>query len=167
MVKENNVQCGRVVYLGAVTEFGQVEALFNRFNVVKCVIDGMPETRASRQLAKDFPGRCWLSFFSEHQKAGPRWTRENSQVLSNRTEMCDRVHHEISSKRIVLPRLNESVSLPARHCCNVIKKVDTNEITGQHSYTYVNIGPDHAHFSLLYAILAADHDRGFEDVDLS
>ena len=39
-----------------------------RFNVVACVIDGLPETHATREFADRFPGYVFLNFFNESQR---------------------------------------------------------------------------------------------------
>jgi len=57
-----------VVYLGTCRDFSELDDRMNRFQVERCVIDGMPETHATRKFADRHGGGVYLCFFNENQK---------------------------------------------------------------------------------------------------
>jgi hypothetical protein len=69
-----------------------------RFDVDRCVIDGMPETHATRQFADRHVGRVYLCFFNENQKGVPRWDWGDRKVEVNRTEALDASRAAIREK---------------------------------------------------------------------
>ena len=57
-----------LVHLAVCHEFSELDPLMKQFRVECCVIDGMPETHATREFANRHPGKVYLSYFNEHQR---------------------------------------------------------------------------------------------------
>ena len=61
-------------------EFGELDALMTRFDIRRCVIDGLPETHATRDFARRHGRRVFLNFFNETQRGSARWDRDRQAV---------------------------------------------------------------------------------------
>ena len=59
-----------------------LDALMERFHVDRCVIDGLPETHATREFAQRHRGRVFMNFFNENQRGAPKWDRREQTVTS-------------------------------------------------------------------------------------
>ena len=151
-----------VVHLGAYREFSDLDALMAEFHVLSCVIDGLPETHATRAFAKRHGGYVSLCFFNEHQRGSARWDREERKVEVNRTEALDASRAAIREREIVLPRRSPLVEEFARHLANDAKVLDEDEETGAKRYRYVRVGGEN-HYSLAftYAWMAAVKHRWY------
>ena len=147
---------GTIVLVGEYRDFEELDRLMEAFNVVRGVIDGMPETRKAREFAARFQGRVFLNWYSPHQKGAYAWNEEKMQVSVNRTESMDASHEALTGKRIVLPRRCKPVEEFAAHCAATAKKLEEDEETGSKTYTWVKIGPDHYRHAFNYFCIAAD-----------
>jgi hypothetical protein len=67
-----------------VERFEELSALRRRFSIARCVIDGLPETHATRDFAREHPYRVFLNFFNENQRGSARWDRQDFKVEINR-----------------------------------------------------------------------------------
>lgn len=147
---------GTIVHIGEYRDFEELDRLMVAFNVSRCVIDGMPETRKAREFAARFPMRVFLNWYSPHQKGGYAWNEEKFQVSVNRTESMDAAHEALTGKRLALPRQCGPVEEFATHCANTAKKLEEDEETGSKTYTWVKLGPDHYRHAHNYWCIAAD-----------
>jgi hypothetical protein len=146
----------RVVYLGVHRDFSELDGLMRRFNVDRCVVDGLPETHATREFARRWPMRVFLNFFNEHQRGQPRWERTSYTVQENRTEALDASRRAIREGKVVLPRPSAVVETFARHLAADTKQLDVDEETGIQRYRYVRTGPNHFSMAFTYDCLASD-----------
>jgi len=146
-----------IKHIGEYRDFEQLDGLMKAFNIIRCVIDGMPETRKAREFADRFPGRVFLNWYSAHQKGAYAWDEGKKQVSVNRTESLDASHDALSRKVVVLPRQCEAVEEFAKHCSNTAKKLEEDEETGSKVYTWVKLGPDHYRHAFNYFCIAADY----------
>jgi len=143
-----------IVHIGVYHEFGELDTLMERYSVSCCVIDGLPETHATREFAGRH-GRVFMNFFNEHQRGSANWDRPNSMVQVNRTEALDASRAAIRERKIVLPRRGPMVDLFARHMAADAKILDEDAETGAKKYRYVRIGEDHLSLAFTYAWMAA------------
>ena len=127
------------------------------FNVSRCVVDALPETRNARAFAKRHKGRVFLNYYNKHQKGSYAWNDKELIVSCNRTESLDASHKEIMDQSIVLPKNCEATQKFARHLHNVAKKLEEDEETGSKRYVYVKLGADHFRHAFNYEAMA----RGF------
>lgn len=147
---------GMIVYVGELRDFEELDRLMDVFHVVRCVIDGMPETRKAREFAMRFPGRVYLNWYSPHQKGAYAWNEEKMQVSVNRTESLDASHAAFTERRISLPRQCKPVETFADHAAATAKKLEEDDKTGSKVYTWVKLGPDHYRHAFNYWCIAAD-----------
>ena len=153
----------RLVYAEHITgkdgkdPFDRLPELMDKYHVISCVIDAMPNKHSARRFALQFPGRVWLCYYSDSQKEIIKWkedadTKEYS-VTTHRTETFDKLADEIRSKNTVLPKLTQVVDEFMRHCCALAKeKVERPD--GTIVWKYLATGPDHFAHSANYAMIA-------------
>lgn len=148
-----------VLYLGKVREFTDLDELMKRFGVWRCVIDGLPETHATRDFARRQWRRVALCFFNETQRGAPRWDWENLKVEVNRTEALDASRAAVRERKLSLPRRTPLVEEFARHLASDAKVLDEDEETGARRYRYIKTGENHFSLAFTYAWLANSHLR--------
>src|SRR5512140_607924 len=153
-VRWNEQGTDEVVHLAVCHEFGELDTLMTRFNVSCCVIDGLPETHATRAFAQRHSGSVYLNFFNESQRGSANWDGTKGIVSVNRTEALDASRAAIRDKTIVLPRRGPLVDLFARHMTADAKILDEDPDTGAKKYRYVRIGDDHFSLAFTYAWMA-------------
>ena len=145
----------RVVHIAVCRDFEDLDGLMHAFHVSRCVIDGLPETHASRAFAHRHRDRVYLSFFNENQRGEPKWNEEGQIVQMNRTEALDASRTAVREKRLVLPRSSPIVERFARHMAADAKVLDEDQTTGIKKYRYVKTGENHFSLAFTYAWLAA------------
>ena len=65
-------------------DFLELDILMEQFHIRLCVIDGLPETHATRDFASRHPRRIFLCFFNENQRGRPKWDGRSLTVQVNR-----------------------------------------------------------------------------------
>ncbi len=149
----------RIVHIDIVDDFAELDVLMERFNVCRCVIDGLPETHAARAFARRYPERVYLNFFNENQRGMPRWDEESFTVQENRTEALDASRRAFRDREVQLPRRSPILEEFAEHLSCDVKQLVENEETGAQSYRYVRTGPNHFSMAFTYAWLAFEMER--------
>ncbi len=144
----------RVVYLGVLQEYTQLDDLMKRFQVRRCVIDALPEIHATRAFTGRFPGRVWLNYFNEHQRGSYSWDEKDRIVKENRTEALDASRRVIREGLVVLPRHAPLVEEFANHLAADAKRLVEDEETGSQVYRYVKTGTNHFSFAFTYDCIA-------------
>jgi hypothetical protein len=152
---ENEPAKQHLVHLAICREFSDLDALIDRFQVDRCVIDGLPETHATRDFAHRHPGQVYLCFFNENQRGSADWNRREEHVFVNRTEALDASRAAIRNKMVLLPRRTPLVDTFARHLSADAKVLDEDEETGARKYRYVRVGEDHFSLAFTYAWMGA------------
>jgi hypothetical protein len=145
----------RIVHLAVCKDFEDLDGLMSAFHVTRCVIDGLPETHATRAFAQRHPRRVYLSFFNESQRGAPKWDEEGQIVQVNRTEALDASRTVVRDRQLILPRSTPLVEVFARHMAADAKVLDEDEATGIKKYRYVKTGENHLSLAFTYAWLAA------------
>ena len=148
-----------LVHLGICREFSELDELIQRFSVRRCVVDGLPETHATREFAKRHRNKVALCFFNETQKGEPKWDHESQHVLVNRTEALDMSRAAIRESAVTLPRREPIVEEFAAHLTRDAKVLDEDEETGVKRYRYIRTGENHFSMAFTYALLAST-DKG-------
>jgi len=150
-----NENAHHVVHLGTYRELSDLDALMERYSIHRCVIDGLPETHATRQFADRHVGNVYLCFFNDNQRGVPKFDWMNRKVEVNRTEALDASRAAIREKLTTLPRRDSQVELFARHMTADAKKLEEDEETGARKYRYFKNGENHYGFAFTYAWMAA------------
>ncbi|MFC1544981.1 phage terminase large subunit family protein, partial [Gemmatimonadota bacterium] len=152
--KRHRDKDGQLVYVSSFPDWSQLDGLMKRFNVVRAVIDALPETRLAREFAREHQGKVYLSYYSEHQKGSYAWSDREMTVTANRTEALDASHNELSQGKVLLPRESETLHEFARHCANVARVLQANQETGSTRYVYLKTGDDHYRHAQSYECMA-------------
>jgi hypothetical protein len=143
-----------LIHLAVCRDFLDLDVFMNRFNISRCVVDGLPETHATREFAKRYPGRVFMNFFNEYQRGSAKWDRQAMTVQVNRTEVLDASRTAVREQRVVLPRRLPIVEEFARHMASDAKILDEDEETGIKKYRYIRTGANHFSMAFTYAWLA-------------
>jgi len=150
-----------LVHLAICQEFSELDELMERFEVERCVIDGMPETHATREFARRHAGRVFMNFFVENQRGEARWDYHAHTVQENRTEVMDASRAAVREKRLILPRQDPRIVLFAHHMAADVKVLVEDEETGRKRFRYVRAKPeDHFSLAFTYAWLGASDQSG-------
>jgi hypothetical protein len=162
--KDAQSQVQELVYLEECHEFSELDALIQRFQVDRCVIDAFPESHATTEFAKRHHGKVFMSLFVESQRGGPSWDDHTKFVKVNRTDALDASRAAIREKLVVLPRRQPILEEFAEHMSADAKTLDEDEETGAQRYRYIKTGVNHFSFAFTYAWMATDPNvawRGF------
>jgi hypothetical protein len=151
---DRSTEISRVLHLEACHEFSQLEAIAKAYGVDRCVIDGLPETHATREFVTQTSCRAFMCFFSEQQRGGARWDDGNHHVAINRTEALDASRAAIRDRLVELPRRSPIVEEFAKHMAADAKVLDEDEETGVRKFRYVRTGADHFSMAFTYAWMA-------------
>ena len=143
-----------LIHLAVVHDFGELDSYMSRFQVHRCVIDGLPETHATREFAKRHQGRVFMNFFVEHQRGSLNWDWHAATVQGNRTEALDASRAAIRDKKVTLPRRSPFIEEFAKHMAADARMLKEDEETGIKKYHYVRTGEDHFSLAFTYAWLA-------------
>ena len=167
--KRHPQKAGKIVHVGVYKDWEELDRLMRNFNVSRCVVDALPETRNARAFAERLRGKVFLNYYSEHQKGHYAWNERELIVSCNRTESLDASHREVMDQSIVLPKQCGVVQDFANHLHNVAKKLEENEETGSKRYVYVKLGPDHFRHAFNYEAMTRQFGASsfFGNCDLS
>src|SRR5262249_34432966 len=127
-----------------------------RWQGISCVIDGLPETHATRDFARRQGGDVYMIFFNEDQRGSAKWDYGEHKIEANRTEALDASRAAIRERKVVLPRRAPIVEEFARHMAADAKQLEEDPETGAQRYRYIRTGPDHYSLAFTYALLAAE-----------
>ncbi len=152
--KKHPSKWGEIVHVGIYQNWSELDNLMRQFNVFRCVVDALPETRNARAFAERFRGKVYLNFYNEHQKGAYVWNDRDFIVTSNRTESLDASHNQILNGDIVLPKECEITREFAKHLNNTAKRLGEDKATGGQRYIYVKLGPDHFRHAVNYECMA-------------
>jgi hypothetical protein len=145
---------GKIIHLGIYRDWEELNRLMDNFNVARCVVDALPETRNARAFAEKFKSMVYLNYYNHRQKGSYAWNEKEFIVSCNRTESLDASHREITNQEIILPRISDIVEEFATHMHNVAKKLEEDEETGSKRYVYIKLGSDHFRHAFNYEAMA-------------
>jgi hypothetical protein len=151
---------GRIVYIGAVESFNDLNALMRQFKVSRAVIDALPETRKAREFAEQHQGKVYLCYYQMNQKSGYGWNEKALTVSANRTEALDASHTELAQGNVDLPAISDTLRKFAGHCANVARVLQTDPETGSSRYVYLKTGEDHYRHAQSYECMARNYGAG-------
>lgn len=152
--KKHPQEAGKIVHLGIYKDWEELDRLMRNFNITRCVVDALPETRNARAFAERFRGKVFLNYYNKHQKGSYAWNEKDLIVSCNRTESLDASHREITDQNLVFPKECEIVREFAQHLHSVAKKLEEDEETGSKRYVYVKLGADHFRHAFNYEAMA-------------
>jgi len=162
----------KIIFIGIVKMFHELDPLMRIYDVDLCVIDGTPNQHSAREFSLRFPGRVHLCYYVETQKGTYKWTEPRAfadtdtpgdyQVLVNRTEALDDMFEEITHREISLPKINDDVTNAfVRQLCNLARINEIDDDGGVKQAVWKRLGEDHfAHANSYSGIAQAKFDSG-------
>jgi len=146
----------QILKLSILKGWDELDKYMKRFNIYRCVIDGLPNQKDAYKFANRHKGKVFLSFFSEHQSGPYKWDEKDFKVNSYRTDAMDESHEELAAGALLLPHRSKLVDKYADHCHATAKKLETDEKTGTKRYIYIPKlgGPDHFRLAQAYETMA-------------
>jgi hypothetical protein len=148
-----------LVKLAILGSFQELSDLVKSLEPTMTIIDGLPETHATRQFAEKHP-RTYMSFFSSTLRGRPRWDLRNRKVEVNRTEALDHSRRVIRDREIIVARNLAHLDEFARHMTCDAKKIEEDEETGERRARYIRTGANHFSMAFTYALLCMNRRRG-------
>jgi hypothetical protein len=147
-----------VVHLQVCNTFDELDEMMHRFKINCCVIDGLPETHATRDFARryEWDQAVFLNFFNDNQKGFARWDRDNYKVEVNRTEALDSSRAIVRKVGVTLPLQSAIVEEFARHMASDAKILEEDEETGSKKFRYVKTGTNHFSLAFTYSLMALE-----------
>ncbi len=146
-----------IVHLGIYKDWCDLDRLMKNFNVARCVVDALPETRNAREFAERHKIRVFLNYYNIHQKGMYKWNEGDLTVSCDRTESLDASHNEIQKGELVIPRESGMIRTFAEHLHNTAKRLETDEESGSQRYIYIKLGDDHFRHALNYSTMARQY----------
>lgn len=155
-----NAGARRQLWAGEVYSFREAANKLREYNVGFFVIDGLPETRKSRELQAAFPdGMGWLAFYNGDEKAElpVKWNHKEGVVNVDRTRLLDEMFagfydgktNEIPEHIASVADYYTHLKVPTRQ---LVKKRD-----GSEEAIYVGEGADHYAHAEVYSLVASKH----------
>jgi hypothetical protein len=141
------------------TSFEELEGCMREMDIRYCLIDGLPETHATRNFVRSFWRRAGMCFFNPGQRGEPLWDWRKQKVEVNRTEALDLSRRLIRDRLITITRGIANLEEFAQHLACDAKKIEENEETGERRARYVRTGANHYSMAFTYACLAAMRRR--------
>ena len=146
------------IHLQECATFEELSELMKRFHVQVCVIDGLPETHATRDFAvsqRRYRRYVYLNYFVESQRGAPKWDGKELSVTINRTDALDASRTVIRDRTVSLPPPSPTVRTFAEHMARDAKQLIEDPDTGAQKYRYVkSSGPNHYSLAFTYAVMA-------------
>lgn len=145
----------KVADYGTCVDFEELDHIIDEYNVFRFVIDALPETRKSKELARRFEGRGGICYYKATDSE--KEIEDNMfQFNRDREVTLDTVFAYLRSRKAQLP--TEAVNDPVfiEHLTNLIRVTETNA-RGQKVIKYMDYGkPDHYAHAMNYAFIARD-----------
>lgn len=146
---------GKVAYYGSPKDFETLDNLMKEYNIKKCVIDALPETRKAQEFADRFRGRVMICYYSgiSEPKKGEWFRAEGQKVNTDRTLSLDMYTARYKNQNIYLPSDIDGSQEFKDHMKALVRIVRENK-SGQFVAEYMQTGADHFYHAGNYANLA-------------
>ncbi|MCA9874545.1 MAG: phage terminase large subunit family protein [Anaerolineales bacterium] len=150
----------RQLWAGEVYTFREADHKLREYNVSFFVIDGLPETRKSRELQAAFPdGVGWLAFYNGAEQAEQpvSWNRKEGVVNVDRTRILDEMYAGFyDGKTNVIPEHIKSVADYYSHLKAPVRVLE-KRAHGKEVAIYIEDAPDHYAHAEAYCLTASKH----------
>lgn len=146
----------RALMIREVAEVSQIKEMMDAYRVSMCVIDSMPERRATKEVIRDFPGRAFHCDYSLQPNSDAlRVNLDKLTVQVNRTEAIDAMYQAIRERR------NAPLTKPPRRYREQMKSLKRRleeDTKGRPHHVYIktgSYGDDYAHAEV-YDLVAGE-----------
>jgi hypothetical protein len=155
----------RAVFIGTVKTFEELDQLMRRFDVSRCVIDGLPETREAARFAQRFAGRVLLAYYSIDDPNKTFEVKDKevpAKILLNRVRAMDEAANQFIERQIAIPQ--GAAGIPGYYDqLKSPQKVKTTDKNGNERYIYVENGrADHFFHAEVYDFVASQTVKRFQ-----
>lgn len=149
----------RLVHCGMYDSFDALPDLMDKYGVVFCMIDALPNKHSARKFALMYPSKVWLVYYNVNQKEIVKWYKDvekrEYRIIAHKIETLDAMADRYKNHLVVLPKLTAEVDKYIRHMCNWAKdKVEKTD--GRVVWEYKKLGADHYTMATNYAMLGID-----------
>lgn len=147
-------------WAGEVASFDDLGPLMQRFNVGRCVVDALPETRSARLFQQGQPrGRVWLAYYSLNTQgtkdADPvRWNDGALTIEIDRTRLLDETVSRFMTNVNTLPGNIRALSTYYEHL-KALVRTEHQRPDGVTVAAFVQTGPDHYAHAEAYCTAAS------------
>jgi hypothetical protein len=151
-------------WTGEVETEAEVVRELRRWNVSRCVIDALPETRVSRSIKAVMPpGVVWLAYYSDggavSRKPEPiQWDEADGTVTLDRTRTLDDTFADFVDGTRTLPAYARDIPDYYTHLKAQVRVVEKTA-RGDQVARYINTDPDHYAHAENYARAAEQAPR--------
>ena len=149
----------RLVHTEVCDSFERLPDLMEKYGVVFCLIDALPNKHSARRFALQYQSKVWLVYYNDRQKEFIKWIKDPEKkeyrVVVNKMESLDRMSGRFQRHEIILPRLTQPIDLLIRHLCNWAKDKEEDS-HGVVRWAYKKLGADHLTMATNYAMLGID-----------
>lgn len=149
----------RLIHTEVTDKWDRLPDLMDKFGVVFCMIDALPNKDSAKRLAKQYPGKVWLVYYNERQKEFIKWKVDTEKkerwVVVHKMESLDRMAYKFTSHNVILPRMSQPIDVLIRHLCNWAKDKEEDS-HGVVRWVYKKLGADHLTMASNYAMLGID-----------
>lgn len=150
----------RQLWAGEVYTFREAIHKLKEYNVSFFVVDGLPETRKSRELQAAFPdGVGWLAFYngSEQAEQPVNWNHREGVVNIDRTRILDEMYAGFyDGKTNELPANIRGLADYYDHLKTPVRALEKRR-DGKEVAVYVGEGADHYAHAEAYCLAASKH----------
>lgn len=153
----------QAVWIGAVKTFEDLRALMDRYDIRRCVVDALPETRKAVEFAEKYSGRVFLAYYDlsdPHKVFVFDHSARPAKVRINRSRAMDMTSQNFYDRRTRLP--SDADVAHTEYCDHMkapqkAKVVDKN---GNEEYKYIeNSKADHWFHAEVYDDIANQGPR--------
>ena len=144
-ITENHNGAPKTLFAGTVKDYEDIYRYMNVYNVAMCVIDGQPETRESKKLAKKFPGRVFLAYYPpmKNDLYYKKDKRDSINIVNiNRTLSLDYMLDDFFMQKIELPKNIEIVDDFLEQITSLVRVKETDR-NGNIKARYIEQHADH------------------------
>jgi hypothetical protein len=144
--------------MGSVDTWGELSGLLDEFDIVRCVIDALPEQHKCKEWASLHPGRVFRAYYpnSANLKGSlfqPEAEKIEEIININRTMAMDTVYAHIAGRKEIFPAAIHNNPEVIAHLKAPIKVINKNK-DGQDIAVWVHTSPDHLYHASVYDVIA-------------
>lgn len=144
--------------MGTANTWDEIDHLMLRYQVRQCVVDGEPEWHSSQDFVKRWPGRSVRAYYPTGVSAlkGVLYNQKANltDVQVNRVMALDTVYNTVLHAQELWPRSLTGDEDIIAHMTSSARVKITDEKTGQQTYDWIHIGPDHWGHASAYRMVA-------------
>lgn len=145
----------RIEKIARLSEWEDIHALANRFNVRSDVVDIRPYEDSARKYQAESGHKTYLCEYKENTPISVVYNDKSGIVSVNRTEIFDSTHRMVTTPgMLTIPRYCPEVKEFAKQMCGAYKILETNKKSGTSIFRYKG---EYSHYrnALNYFLLAA------------